>query len=991
MEVSSHALTLGRVDGVDFAVGGFTNLSRDHLDFHPTMEDYFDAKARLFDPGSPTHAAASVVCVDDDAGRAMAALASDPVTVSATGARRRLARRGRAHGRARRAGVLRRRSRRRAPRAAHRLPGRYNVANCLLAAGAAGRGRGVARAGRAGTAGCARCPAGWSRSTAARTSSRWSTTPTSRARCAPCCETLREQTTGRLAVVFGAGGNRDPGKREPMGGVAAELADLVVVTDDNPRDEDPAAIRAAILAGRRRRRRRRSSRSATGARPSTTPSAGPAPGDVVLIAGKGHEAGQTSHGQTRPFDDRDELAGVARGAGVARVIDLTLAQIADIVGGELADISAADAAATRVTGTVEFDSRAVTPGGLFLALPGARSDGHDFAAAAVAAGAVAVLAARPVGVPAIVVTPRTARGDRHRGRRSRARHRRLGRGGARRAGQAGRRGGRRAGGGRADDRRHHRLVGQDVDQGPAGRGARAAGRGGRPAGLVQQRARPSRGRCCGRPRTPTTWCWRCRRATPATSPRWPRSRRRRSRWCSTSAPPTSASSARAKPSRDTKAELPQAVPASGVVILNVDDHAVAAMADQTAARVVRVVAVTGGADVWAGHVIARRAGPARASRCTPAGARPTSRWRCTATTRCPTRCARPPSRWNAAPPANRWRPRWPAAGPVSRHRMHVSTRERRRHRHQRRLQRQPGLDAGRPEGAGLDGPPGPGTETAAQLGGAGRDGRARRRRDIRARPHRPAGGAIRCVSRLIVVGTGRSMSAMHHGAVMEGSWGGEATMVADADAALALLRAELRAGDVVLVKARTRRGWATLADALIGDARMRQILIAVGIALAVSILLTPALIRLFTRQGFGHEIREDGPPSHHKKRGTPSMGGVAILAGIWAGYLGTHLVGLALDGEGPSASGLLVLGPGDRARRRRLRRRPDQDPPVAQPRPEQDRQDRRHAGGRRAVRRAGAAVPQRRRADAGQRRTVLRARDRHGHTGSRAVRAVLRR
>jgi phospho-N-acetylmuramoyl-pentapeptide-transferase len=89
---------------------------------------------------------------------------------------------------------------------------------------------------------------------------------------------------------------------------------------------------------------------------------------------------------------------------------------------------------------------------------------------------------------------------------------------------------------------------------------------------------------------------------------------------------------------------------------------------------------------------------------------------------------------------------------------------------------------------------------------------------------------------------------------------------------------------------------------------MRQILIAVGIALTVSILLTPALIQLFTRQGFGHEIREDGPPSHHKKRGTPSMGGVAILAGIWAGYLGTHLVGMALDGEGPSASGLLILG-----------------------------------------------------------------------------------
>jgi phospho-N-acetylmuramoyl-pentapeptide-transferase len=88
---------------------------------------------------------------------------------------------------------------------------------------------------------------------------------------------------------------------------------------------------------------------------------------------------------------------------------------------------------------------------------------------------------------------------------------------------------------------------------------------------------------------------------------------------------------------------------------------------------------------------------------------------------------------------------------------------------------------------------------------------------------------------------------------------------------------------------------------------MINILIAVFIALTVSIVLTPMLIRLFTRQGFGHEIREDGPPSHRTKRGTPSMGGVAILAGIWTGYLGTHLAGLAFNGEGPSASGLLVL------------------------------------------------------------------------------------
>jgi UDP-N-acetylmuramoyl-L-alanyl-D-glutamate--2,6-diaminopimelate ligase len=128
-------------------------------------------------------------------------------------------------------------------------------------------------------------------------------------------ETLREHGIGRLAVVLGAGGNRDAGKREPMGAVAAELADLVVVTDDNPRDEDPAAIRAAIVAGATAAgvtqlveisdRRTAIDHAVAWARP----------GDVVLIAGKGHEAGQTSRGKTRPFDDRDELAGALEALG----------------------------------------------------------------------------------------------------------------------------------------------------------------------------------------------------------------------------------------------------------------------------------------------------------------------------------------------------------------------------------------------------------------------------------------------------------------------------------------------------------------------------------------------------------------------------------------------------------------------------------------------------------------------------------------------------
>ena len=120
-------------------------------------------------------------------------------------------------------------------------------------------------------------------------------------------ETLRAETQGRIAVVFGAGGNRDQGKREPMGRTAAELADLVVVTDDNPRDESPRDIRAAIVGG-----------AADG--PAQVVEIGDRraaidfavgwarDGDVVLVAGKGHEAGQTSGGETRPFDDRDELA-----------------------------------------------------------------------------------------------------------------------------------------------------------------------------------------------------------------------------------------------------------------------------------------------------------------------------------------------------------------------------------------------------------------------------------------------------------------------------------------------------------------------------------------------------------------------------------------------------------------------------------------------------------------------------------------------------------
>ncbi|MFC7675804.1 UDP-N-acetylmuramoyl-L-alanyl-D-glutamate--2,6-diaminopimelate ligase [Mycolicibacterium sp. GCM10028919] len=317
MEVSSHALTLGRVDAVHFAVGGFTNLSRDHLDFHPTMEDYLNAKARLFDPESATHADVSVVCIDDDAGRVIAGRAENPITVGIEQAAdwRAESIRPVGHGGQEFVAVD--------PAGVHHslriaLPGRYNVANCLLATAlldavdvspdqAAPGLRDAAVPGRLepidrgqdflAVVDYAHKPGALQ----------------------AVLETLRQQIgTGRIAVVFGAGGNRDAGKREPMGRVAAELADLVVVTDDNPRDEDPATIRATIVAAARAAAGPATDVVELGDRRAAIDHAvaWARAGDAVLVAGKGHEAGQTAAGVTKPFDDRDELASALESIGV---------------------------------------------------------------------------------------------------------------------------------------------------------------------------------------------------------------------------------------------------------------------------------------------------------------------------------------------------------------------------------------------------------------------------------------------------------------------------------------------------------------------------------------------------------------------------------------------------------------------------------------------------------------------------------------------------
>jgi UDP-N-acetylmuramoyl-L-alanyl-D-glutamate--2,6-diaminopimelate ligase len=291
---------------VTFSVGAFTNLSRDHLDFHPTMQDYFDTKARLFEPDSPLRAHTAVVCVDDHAGRVMAARAVQPVTVSATHAD--------ADWRAadiETAGGAQRFTAIDPDDVAHELqlglPGRFNIANALVAL-AVLDAVGVTPEQAAAGLRDARVPGRLEPIDRGQDFLALVDYAHKPGALQVVLETLREQTAGRLAVVFGAGGNRDAGKRAPMGHTAAELADLVVVTDDNPRDEDPAEIRAAILKGAEQAGHGHVIEIGDRADAIRYAVGWARPGDVVLVAGKGHETGQTRGGQTRPFDDREELA-----------------------------------------------------------------------------------------------------------------------------------------------------------------------------------------------------------------------------------------------------------------------------------------------------------------------------------------------------------------------------------------------------------------------------------------------------------------------------------------------------------------------------------------------------------------------------------------------------------------------------------------------------------------------------------------------------------
>ena len=311
MEVSSHALALGRVAGTRFAVAAFTNLSQDHLDFHRDMDDYFAAKATLFDG----RAERAVVCVDDPWGQRLADRLPDAVTVSATGpaAWRSAEVHTEPDGNQRFTAL--------APGGAAvpvrlRLPGAFNVANALVALAcldAAGVPAEVAADAFAGLA----VPGRMQRVQAGQPFLAVVDYAHKPAAVAALLDTLRAQVPGRLIVVLGCGGDRDRGKRPLMGAAAAARAELLVVTDDNPRSEDPADIRAAVLAGAWAEPARGEVLEVGDRRAAIEVAVAHArPGDAVVVAGKGHETGQEIRGTKFPFDDAEVLEAALRATPV---------------------------------------------------------------------------------------------------------------------------------------------------------------------------------------------------------------------------------------------------------------------------------------------------------------------------------------------------------------------------------------------------------------------------------------------------------------------------------------------------------------------------------------------------------------------------------------------------------------------------------------------------------------------------------------------------
>jgi UDP-N-acetylmuramoyl-L-alanyl-D-glutamate--2,6-diaminopimelate ligase len=303
MEVSSHALVLQRVRATRFAVAVFTNLSQDHLDFHRDMEDYFAAKAALFEPD---YADAAVVNLDDRRGRWLLEQATIPTEGYSIADVEDLD-----------VGVVRSRFRWRDQAVELPFGGRFNVSNALAAATAAAH---LGIAPDAIAEGLASAPPVPGRFEAIDEGQPFSVLVDYSHKPGALASALASARdaagSGRLLLVFGAGGDRDAAKRPKMGEVAARMADRVLLTSDNPRGEDPLAIIDAVRSGMARTGGLTVEPDRAAAIALAVSEAGP--GDVVVIAGKGHETVQLFRDHEVPFDDRTVARDVLRALGAER-------------------------------------------------------------------------------------------------------------------------------------------------------------------------------------------------------------------------------------------------------------------------------------------------------------------------------------------------------------------------------------------------------------------------------------------------------------------------------------------------------------------------------------------------------------------------------------------------------------------------------------------------------------------------------------------------
>lgn len=302
MEASSHGLDQRRLDGVKLAAGGFTNLGRDHMDYHPTVEDYLNAKLRLFDTLLDKGAPAVIFADDPYSAPTIAAAKAAGLKVLTVGRhgdflqlKRVEHERFRQRAEIEAAGII------------HEidlpLAGDFQIYNALVAAGLA-----IATGVEAGKALLAleKLKGASGRLELVGTAPNGAPVYVDYAHKPDALEnvlaSVRPFTTGRVIVVFGCGGDRDRGKRPIMGEIATRLADVTIVTDDNPRSEVPEEIRAAIMAAAPNAHeigdRRTAIREAVAMLHA---------GDTLIVAGKGHEEGQTIGAVTHPFSDHEEV------------------------------------------------------------------------------------------------------------------------------------------------------------------------------------------------------------------------------------------------------------------------------------------------------------------------------------------------------------------------------------------------------------------------------------------------------------------------------------------------------------------------------------------------------------------------------------------------------------------------------------------------------------------------------------------------------------